>query len=76
MIETVRIEMHADDPAARWRATADVWSATQTAAGGPVSTDQYGGYGGTPLEAVTELAKTLAKVVGYERVHGAGAVPA
>lgn len=55
---TVRLELHADDPAGRWRALADVSEG-----------NQYGGYGATPLEAMTELAHTLTKVVGYERAQ-------
>lgn len=49
---------------AKWHATATV--ARQT---GPPSEDVYGEYGATPLEAVTELARVLARVVGYERSH-------
>ncbi len=56
----VRIEVHAEDISARFRALAIV-----KRPGSP--DDTYGGYGETPLAAVIELAKTLANVVGYER---------
>lgn len=57
----VKIEVHAEDASARFRALATVKRP------GASREDQYGGYGETPLAAVIELAKTLANVVGYER---------
>ena len=53
---TIRIEVHAEDPMARWRASADVVRP------GSETADQYGGYGSSPLEAVMDLAKDLANV--------------
>ena len=56
----VKVEVHAEDVSARFRATATVKRPGQ-------DDDQYGGYGSTPLEATLDLARTLANVVGYER---------
>jgi hypothetical protein len=58
----ITLQKHANDPAAGWRATVEVPS-------GSDGTDEYGGYGPTPLEAVTDLAQSLANVIGYERTR-------
>jgi hypothetical protein len=64
-VSKVTIQLHTQDPsAARWRATANIERP------GAEKDDEYGGYGATPLEAVTDLAKDLANVIGYERAHG------
>ena len=54
----VKIERHCNDPNARWRALADT-SFPEDGSG------VYGGYGDTPLDAVTDLANDLANVVAY-----------
>jgi hypothetical protein len=59
---SVTIERHVTTPE-RTSNSAD-WCAMVNI---PEGKTQYGGYGASPLEAVCDLAETLAKIVGYER---------
>lgn len=68
-MEQIKIEWQGNTLGAqKWHATATVASAPGPDPL-PVSQDTYAADGDTPLEAVTELARVLAKVVGYERSH-------
>lgn len=66
---TVTLERHPIETGPGWTARVTV-PRSHTPPEKPVEVDEYGGYGATPLDAVEDLASTLADVVGYERVNG------
>jgi hypothetical protein len=61
----VSLSRHCDDADARWKASVGVHAPAVEH-----GVDVYGGFGPTPLDALDDLARTLANVLGFERQHG------
>jgi hypothetical protein len=61
----VSLSRHCDDASARWRASVGVHAPAVD-----IGVDTYGGYGPTPLDALDDLARSLADVLGFERRNG------